>query len=238
MKKYLLIGVIALISIFAGDSSVHGMSLPYVEYTVSFDSDLKLGSGGTDVLLLQNWLEDNNYLKMPVNVAPGYFGRLTQAALIKFQLTQRITPPVGYFGALTRARLNAIIRKVSVKVISPIASERWKIGSTQEVKWEIEGNFPHGTGILISAYGVGDDEGPGSFKIVEFPSVPENNTYRFTVPAQAHTTQSGQLSDIKPGRYKVEVALTDPTPCPADYVAGMCSGFMAWADSQTIRIVR
>lgn len=65
----------------------------------SFAKDLTVGSKGADVTALQNMLG--------VSPATGYFGSLTKAALIKFQLSKGITPAAGYFGPKTRSVANA-----------------------------------------------------------------------------------------------------------------------------------
>lgn len=75
-----------------------------------FNKNLTLGSDGYDVILLQTWLEDNGFLKIPAGVKKGYFGQMTRAALIKYQISKGIVPAVGYFGPLTRATLkNAVL---------------------------------------------------------------------------------------------------------------------------------
>ena len=63
----------------------------------TFSKDLTVGSRGTDVTNLQTVLG--------VTPATGYFGAITKAALIKYQIAHAITPSVGYFGAKTRASL-------------------------------------------------------------------------------------------------------------------------------------
>jgi peptidoglycan hydrolase-like protein with peptidoglycan-binding domain len=65
--------------------------------------DLSLGARGTDVTALQNYLISKNYLTVGNNT--GYFGPLTQAAVIKFQIANNITPALGYFGAKSRGVL-------------------------------------------------------------------------------------------------------------------------------------
>jgi len=74
--------------------------------SVTFAKDLTVGSRGADVTALQNMLG--------VSPATGYFGKLTQAAVIKFQLSKGITPAVGYFGAKTRAVVNGSSVSTSV----------------------------------------------------------------------------------------------------------------------------
>ena len=65
----------------------------------NFAKDLTVGSRGADVTALQNMLG--------VSPATGYFGPLTKAAVVKFQLEKGISPAAGYFGPKTRAMANA-----------------------------------------------------------------------------------------------------------------------------------
>jgi peptidoglycan hydrolase-like protein with peptidoglycan-binding domain len=73
----------------------------------TFTMDLTIGSTGSEVVALQTFLESKGHLVMPVGVAKGYFGSLTQSALAKYQMSKGITPAVGYFGPITRAAVNA-----------------------------------------------------------------------------------------------------------------------------------
>src|SRR6187551_1872128 len=77
----------------------------------SFTRDLSLGSTGDDVRTLQQFLMGRAGPAATVlrSVgATGYFGVLTQNAVIEFQKSTGITPAVGYVGAKTRARFNAL----------------------------------------------------------------------------------------------------------------------------------
>jgi peptidoglycan hydrolase-like protein with peptidoglycan-binding domain len=65
-----------------------------------YTRDLTLGSKGSDVTALQTYLIQKEYLQP--GYATGYFGTLTQSALIKFQQANDITPAIGYFGPKTR----------------------------------------------------------------------------------------------------------------------------------------
>ena len=75
--------------------------------TVTFGTNLTIGSKGADVTALQTWLVNKGVLVMPNGVAYGYFGSLTKSALAKYQLSVGIAPAVGYFGPMTRAKINA-----------------------------------------------------------------------------------------------------------------------------------
>jgi len=46
---------------------------------------IAIGSRGGDVSELQGYLQEKDFLRIPFGVAPGYFGRLTKAALMRFQ---------------------------------------------------------------------------------------------------------------------------------------------------------
>ncbi len=75
--------------------------------SVAMGLDLDLGSSGDRVVLLQAFLmkqgtgPSSEGLKK--SGATGYFGALTQAALIEYQVAKGIVPASGYFGAKTRA---------------------------------------------------------------------------------------------------------------------------------------
>ena len=75
-------------------ASIAPASVVTVSSGYTFAKDLTVGSRGADVTALQNLLG--------ISPATGYFGALTKAALIQFQLSKGITPAAGYFGAKTR----------------------------------------------------------------------------------------------------------------------------------------
>ena len=73
--------------------------------SMTFTMDLTLGSSGSEVTALQNWLIGKGY-SIPAG-ATGYFGAQTQAALAAYQAANGISPAAGYFGPITRAKVNA-----------------------------------------------------------------------------------------------------------------------------------
>ncbi|MDP3763438.1 MAG: peptidoglycan-binding protein, partial [bacterium] len=73
----------------------------------TFTQNLTIGSTGAEVTALQNKLVAEGHLVMPVGVATGYFGSLTQAAVAKWQAANGVSPAVGYFGPISRAKANA-----------------------------------------------------------------------------------------------------------------------------------
>lgn len=82
-----------------------------VKPVVVFNSDLKPGDQGEDVRRLQEELKRMNLLGVETS---GYYGEVTQHAVMKFQQAQGLIDSTkedgaGYFGPDTRARLHAII---------------------------------------------------------------------------------------------------------------------------------
>ena len=73
--------------------------------TATFTRSLTLGSKGSDVTALQNWLISKGYTISAG--ATGYFGGQTKAALAAYQSAKGISPAVGYFGPVTMASVNA-----------------------------------------------------------------------------------------------------------------------------------
>ncbi len=79
--------------------------------TNTFTVDLELGDNHPQVKLLQQFLNNNGYTV--AQSGPGsignettIFGYATKAAVIKFQITNNITPAVGFFGVKTRGVVN------------------------------------------------------------------------------------------------------------------------------------
>ena len=92
----------------------------------NFTKDLTFGATGADVTALQQTLVSEGYLTMPAGVAYGYFGKLTQTALIKYQKAKGISPAAGYFGPITRKAINSAVETTTqaqnVGTISNVAS--------------------------------------------------------------------------------------------------------------------
>lgn len=88
----------------------------------TFNTNLTVGSTGTDVMNLQKVLNMSADTKVANsgNGSPGmetsYFGPATKAAVMKFQSKYGISPVAGYVGAITRAKLNSMN---SVVVVPP-----------------------------------------------------------------------------------------------------------------------
>ncbi len=73
--------------------------------------DLELGSSGADVVTVQRFLilkaPGSAAVKLAAAGATGYFGAVTQSALIEYQRSVGITPADGYYGPATRAYVEA-----------------------------------------------------------------------------------------------------------------------------------
>jgi hypothetical protein len=71
----------------------------------TFTRSLTVGSRGTDVTCLQNALIAGGFLAAGNNT--GYFGGLTKAAVVKWQISRGVSPASGFFGPLSRAAFAA-----------------------------------------------------------------------------------------------------------------------------------
>ncbi len=73
--------------------------------------DLALGSSGAAVVQLQQFLIGKRSGTAAINLsyagATGYFGGMTQAALIEYQIAVAVSPANGYYGPSTQARVEA-----------------------------------------------------------------------------------------------------------------------------------
>lgn len=80
----------------------------------TFNTNLTVGSKGTDVMNLQKVLNMSGDTKVAMTGAgsPGsetsFFGPATKAAVMKFQTKYGISPAAGYVGPITRAKLNSM----------------------------------------------------------------------------------------------------------------------------------
>ncbi len=75
----------------------------------TFGRTLRKGQTGQDVKTLQTWLSDVGYY-VP---STGYFGSMTQSAVVRFQRAHRLSPASGTVGRKTAAALLSAVRKVS-----------------------------------------------------------------------------------------------------------------------------
>ncbi len=106
MKKVILSAfAFALVLSFAVGTSAQTTTSSEVALS-QFNTNLTIGSTGTDVAALQTILITQGHLVIPAGVAKGYFGTLTKMAVAKWQASVGISPAVGYFGPISRAAIN------------------------------------------------------------------------------------------------------------------------------------
>ncbi len=99
MKKFLIASGVAVLA-FASIAGAQG---------TAFNTNLTVGSTGSDVVALQTWLIANGYSIPSIAsgaAAKGYFGSQTKAAVQAYQTAKGI-PSTGFVGPLTRGALNA-----------------------------------------------------------------------------------------------------------------------------------
>ncbi len=113
--------------IFAGSIGIVFAAVSIVS-AASFARDLAIGSRGTDVTDLQNFLTRQGVYAGPVT---GYFGPLTQEGVKKFQEQNNIAPVAGYFGPLTRAAANGSLGNAPAAVTATPAAPAVSATSSQ-----------------------------------------------------------------------------------------------------------
>jgi hypothetical protein len=93
---------------------VYTPNIPIVSKNI-FKRSLQLGSSGSDVTLLQKFLVTDGDLVLSINDSYGRFGKLTKAAVEKFQTKYGIakygTPGFGMFGPKSQAKANKILEQ-------------------------------------------------------------------------------------------------------------------------------
>ena len=120
------------------------VSSPSTTVSTTFTKNLTVGSTGSDVKALQQFLNGKGYTV--ASSGPGsagnesmYFGPATRAALAKYQAAQGISPAVGYFGPATRASVNSMTGG------TPITTPGTTPGTSPVV------TVPAGTGLVVSS---------------------------------------------------------------------------------------
>ncbi|TSC88940.1 MAG: DNA topoisomerase IV subunit A [Parcubacteria group bacterium Gr01-1014_2] len=76
----------------------------------NFTRSLTLGSRGTDVKALQDYLTSTGHYKYSGG-STGIFGPVTQTAVAAWQKANDLSPAVGYFGSLSKAKYLELINK-------------------------------------------------------------------------------------------------------------------------------
>ncbi|MEI8062054.1 MAG: peptidoglycan-binding domain-containing protein [bacterium] len=75
--------------------------------TTTLTAPLTIGSTGSAVVALQNFLVSKGLLTMPAGVSMGHFGPLTRSAVKAYQMAKSISPALGYFGPITAGIANS-----------------------------------------------------------------------------------------------------------------------------------
>lgn len=121
MKSNKIVFYIALLVTFT-TSSVASAST-----CVNLSTNLAYGNSGAEVTKLQQVLIEKGYLS---GASTGFFGKLTQSAVKKFQADNQL-PPTGYVGSMTRAKVVSLVcNPVAVKAGSTVASAPQVLGAS------------------------------------------------------------------------------------------------------------
>lgn len=64
--------------------------------------NMTLGSTGQGVVVLQGLMSEMGYLNVPMGIPFGYYGKMTQDAVSRYQSSTYVSPAVGYYGPTTK----------------------------------------------------------------------------------------------------------------------------------------
>lgn len=112
---------------------------------LNLSTNLRYGSSGTkDVSDLQQFLAENGYL---ASSPTGFFGKLTQAGVKKFQLDNKL-PSTGLVGPMTRGKISELSCSTQAAVVTPTPANTGTVLGTSTS--EVVVSTPTPTPALIS----------------------------------------------------------------------------------------
>lgn len=180
-------------------------------------SSVSFGNQNENVTNLQTFLADNPVI-YPEGKITGYFGPLTQAAVIRFQ-TQYGIDPVGRVGPLTRAKINLLIlgggwkgssdisgpqiSTVTQSIASNSATFTWITNENATAKifyytdWVLmnEGDINSVGFGSTNGWTATNDGGARTFQQVTITGLQSNTLYHYVIVS---TDQSGNVSVWNP----------------------------------------
>jgi Putative peptidoglycan binding domain len=114
MKQYITKPILGLVFGVGVLLSISPSTVAAATETCTFKRNLDLGVTGDDVLCLQKYLNNNGFVIAASGAgAPGKetgeYKTLTQAAVVKWQKANKISPASGYFGAQSQAMYKSVL---------------------------------------------------------------------------------------------------------------------------------
>ncbi len=138
-NKFMFLGIIGSL-VFALAFVVAPLSTKASSYSqINGSATLKVGSRGVDVTSLQQFLGSNGDI-YPAGSVTGYFGSMTKAAVIQFQLANELSAD-GIAGLNTRNKVNsAILAGHGIDVYAPSISNLSVVPSGRNVSLSFNSN--------------------------------------------------------------------------------------------------
>jgi peptidoglycan hydrolase-like protein with peptidoglycan-binding domain len=124
MKKYLVGAVLVCVSIYIIQISISqrtqtltmGTPISATSSVSLITKDFELGATGTDVIILQNFLKNEGYLR-PSDSQYGVYDIYTGNAVIAYKTAKGISPADTRFSPAVRSAINAQIKKRSLLLL-------------------------------------------------------------------------------------------------------------------------
>lgn len=209
MSRISLITGSALFALFISLIATQNASAAIVGY-------MNIGSKGANVTQLQQFLATNSAI-YPQGTVTGYFGGLTKAAVVQFQLNYNIDP-IGRVGPATLSKVNSIMSSgLGLDIDAPIITNSSTQMSTNSatINWSanesINGQVFYDTNRVRMDEGTGNAQLPyvsgtavqnsfvGSSQSVSIQNLQSNTTYYYVIMS---TDASGNITLSLPSTFK------------------------------------
>jgi len=150
-----------------------------------------MGSNGSNVSALQQFLATNSMI-YPAGIVSGYYGPLTQAAVVQFQAAYGI-PQVGQVGPVTQAKINDIISSgfgLDITAPTMINASVQTTRTTATISWQTS-TLARGQ-VYYDTAPIRSDETTGPFQVAFVSGVSATNN------TDVRNTQTVTIQGLQP----------------------------------------
>lgn len=217
-NKFMFLGVMGGLML-AVTFAVASVSADTTFTQITGSTTLKLGSKNENVTSLQHFLASNSSI-YPAGTVTGYFGPMTKAAVVQFQLSYNLTAD-GIAGNATKNKVNSIIEAgKGIDLSAPAINNLSVVPSGKNVTITFSSNELVKATVFYDTNSINWNNWSDSVASLEIPTISgtqntdstfgltkqftlsnlsANSNYNYTITA---TDQSGNVSVIWPTTFK------------------------------------